>query len=324
MTFKTGIVGFGKMGVIRADIVKAHPDLTLDAICENNDGDEELKDYKDLLKLEPDIVFVCTPPNVSCDIIADALDAGCHVFAEKPPGRNLMDLQKVIRAANRNPDCKLQFGFNHRYHPSIMLAKEVVDSGDLGKLLSVRGIYGKSGEPDYENTWRAKKDIAGGGILIDQGIHMLDIMQELCGEFTEVHAISSTLHWPMEVEDNVFVLMQSKDGIPCFLESSMIEWRHIFQLKLNLSWGYVLIKGILTHSGTYGPEKIVIARKTYKEGKIGNPDEDIQSWDEDLSFGREVNAFVKSIKEDLPVENGDLEDAISIMKLIERIYEEKP
>ena len=321
MTFKCGIVGYGEMGTIRADIIESHPELDWGQICDPGDEEWDLEpDYKKILEDKPDIVFVCTPPDVTCDIIADAMDAGCHVFAEKPPGRNLQDLEKVTRAVKRNPDCKLQFGFNHRYHPSIVLAKEIADSEDFGDLLSVRGIYGKSGGPGYEDSWRNKKEVAGGGILLDQGIHMLDIMLWLCGEFKEVYSITGTQFWQTEVEDNAYALMKSHSGIVATLHSSATQWRHIFQLKLDLMYGYILVKGILTNSGTYGPEKIVIARKSYKEGEIGNPPEDIQSWDEDMSFTREVNSFITSIKEDNPIVNGDLQDALDVMKLIERIY----
>ncbi|HEX71807.1 MAG TPA: Gfo/Idh/MocA family oxidoreductase, partial [Candidatus Hydrogenedentes bacterium] len=251
-----------------------------------------------------------------------ALDAGKHVFCEKPPGRTLRDIEDIIAAERRHPGLKLKFGFNHRYHGGIQEAKRIVDSGRLGRILWLRGIYGKSGGAGFEQEWRNNKEMVGGGILLDQGIHMLDLFRFFCGDFVEVKSMVTTAHWKIPVEDNAFALLRDAQGRIAMLHSSSTQWKHRFNLEIYLSDGYISVNGILSSTRSYGDETVSVARKQFNEGFAqGKPREEIIYFDADPSWELEVAGFLENILNDTPVESGSSEQALKAMQLVFAIYQ---
>ena len=114
------------------------------------------------------------------------LEKGYHVFCEKPPGRNVNDIDKVIKVENKNKSLKLMYGFNHRYHYSVRDAIKIVKSKEFGKVISLRGLYGKSKLLNFATDWRTNRKYSGGGILLDQGIHMVDLIRLFGGDFNQI------------------------------------------------------------------------------------------------------------------------------------------
>jgi len=326
----TGIVGLGKMGRTRADVITGHPNLSLSAVCDvaeakGTDFPESkfVHDYNDLLRQDIDAVFVCTPNLHIPGIVVAALERGIHVFCEKPPGRNLDDVIMMREAEAAHPNIKLKFGFNHRYHEAVREAKSIVDSGRLGRIMWIRGIYGKAGGSFYDEDWRSKPEISGGGILIDQGIHMLDLIRMFCEDFTDIHSFITHSYWKTEVEDNAFVLMKNTSGQVAMVHSSATQWQHRFLMEIYLEKGYLTIDGILSSTGTYAPETLKVARCLYDGNgyPLPNPHETLAIYEEDKSWYLEVDDFVRCILEDKPVGIGSSEDAYKVMELVQRIYQ---
>lgn len=329
--FKAVIVGFGKMGKIRLASIDQYQNIAVVGICEPNpqgvpDGVCVLQDYKELISLNPDIVFVCTPNKFLPEIVCFFLNKKVHVFCEKPPGRCKEDVQKMLEAEKKNSGVKLKFGFNHRYHQAVLDAQAIVAKGRLGKVLWMRGVYGKGGGPRYDRNWRNNKDVAGGGILIDQGIHMVDLFRLFCGEFNDVKSFIGRSYWPMEVEDNAFVLLRNDQGQVGALHSSATQWRYKFLLEIYLEKGYITIEGILSSTKNYGTETLKIARCVYDEEgyPLPNPEEAISYYEEDLSWIRELEEFVACVEKDEPIKVGSCQEAHKTMALIEQIYQADP
>ncbi len=326
---RVGIVGFGRMGKVRLDAVQRNPHLEAVAVCDTEPGRFDgtrsvrfLADYGQLLEMGVDAVFVCTPNRCTPDLVIRALEARKHVFCEKPPGRTLGDIQRIIEAEGRVSGLKLKFGFNHRYHAAIQEAKSLVDNDRLGKVLWVRGVYGKSGQPAFPAGWRAQRDIAGGGILLDQGIHMLDIFRLFCGEFREVKSYVTRAYWTCDVEDNAFALLQAERGPIAMLHSSATHWTHCFSLDICLTEGHIAINGILSGSRSYGRETLIVARK-HSEGDalgMGNPREEVTYFDRDISWQSEVDDFADCILAGKAVRHGTSTDALRAMELVYKIY----
>lgn len=326
---RVGIVGFGKVGRLRAEVVARHPAMRLVAVADPAGVSQDLPEgcnffdqAETLLQQGMDAVFVCTPNVATADIVVAAMDAGCHVFCEKPPGRNLADVMRIRDAEARHPVQKLKFGFNHRYHDAVREALSLVRRGALGRLLWMRGVYGKSGGVGFEESWRSKREVAGGGILLDQGIHMLDLFRAFCGDFDEVKSFVGTSYWKIGVEDNAFALLRNKEGQVAMLHSSATQWRHLFSLEIFLSEGYLSVNGILSGTRSYGRETLIMARRQSEgEGSVpGNPREEIAYFDRDHSWAREVAEFADCILHDMPVTVGTSEDALRAMDLVYRIY----
>lgn len=326
---KIGIIGLGKMGAIRARELMKQPRARLvcgadpnpDAFARQFPGVTAFTRIEEVLAAGLDAVFVCTPNRFTPDAVVAALDAGLHVFAEKPPGRTLADMEAIIAAEQRNPGLKLKFGFNHRYHAGIQEAKRIVESGRLGRLLWLRGVYGKSGGAHFEDEWRSSKSLAGAGILLDQGIHMLDLLRMFCGDFVEVKSMVATAYWNIDVEDNAFALLRDAQGRVAMLHSSSTHWKHRFSLEVFLSEGYLTVNGILSSTRSYGDETISVARKQFDEGFAqGKPREEVIYFDTDPSWELEIGEFLDHVLENTPVTMGNSDQARKAMELVFAIY----
>ena len=331
---KAVIIGYGYMGEIRKRVIDTIDRLTLEAICDpnlnSNDTNHDCPiydDYREVIdKVCPDIVFVCTPNRFSPEVCVYAMERGHHVFCEKPPGRNLQDIRKIIAAEQGAQNVKLMFGFNHRHHPAILEAKALVDAGRMGRIMWLRGVYGKSGGfgSSFESSWRNDPAISGGGILLDQGIHMLDLFRFFCGDFEHVQGLLTTACWDIPVEDNAFVLLRNKQGQIAQLHSSATLWKHTFHIELGLERGYLIAHGLLSKTGSYGRETLIIGRKpaTADEAAVGNPREEIIYFDKDLSWDVQVLELLHCIENDCPVVESSSSDALKVMELIDAVYRE--
>jgi predicted dehydrogenase len=321
----------GKMGQIRAHYVEQHEDMELVAICDKS-RERSLPysnvtwydDYRKLINSDVDAVYACAFNNVLPDICVRALNAGRHVFSEKPPGRNVEDVLRIREAEAANPGVKLMFGFNHRCHYSVMEAKSMIESGDFGRILWLRGTYGKCGSLHYEDAWRNRADVSGGGILIDQGIHMLDLFRFFCGDFPEIKSMVETSFWKIPVEDNAFAILRNEAGQVAMIHSSATQWKHRFTLDICLEGGYININGLITSTRSYGDESITFARKEFEDrtSAFGRPREQTIFFDRDDSWKIEAENFARVILEDAPVDVNNSDDALAAMDLVARIYAE--
>jgi predicted dehydrogenase len=324
----------GKVGILRLGIINRHPDLKLCAICDVKKthgpeftGYDFYENYPDLLKSDIDAVFVATLNKFSPEIVVAALQHHKHVFCEKPPGRTVSDVEAIQSAEKKSNGCVLKFGFNHRYHGAVMEAKKIITSGEFGKILWMRGIYGKSGGNNFEKEWRNNRELSGGGILLDQGIHMLDLFRYFMGDFSEIKSFVKTAYWDIDVEDNAFALMRTRNNQVALLHSSSTQWKHTFLLEIYLENGYVTIQGILSQTRSYGPgEKLITAKRQFEDTvqAVGNPAETITAYDQDRSWDLEVDEFVQCIKNHEPVKNGNSADALQVMKLVQAVYADDP
>jgi predicted dehydrogenase len=325
---KVGIAGFGVVGRRRRDCVDRHSDLRVVAVCDRTfDGDGTLadgiryfRDYRRLLSEQLDVLIVCLTNDIAAEVTIAGLESGLHVFCEKPPGRCVDDIVRVIAHEHRHPSLKLMYGFNHRYHESVQDALTILRSGELGTVINMRGMYGKAklitfNQPD----WRAKREIAGGGVLLDQGIHMVDLMRLFGGEFSEVHSFVSNSHWGYDVEDNAYALMRTPDGIVGMLNSSATQWRHRFHLDINLERGSLILGGILSGTKSYGAETLTVVRAD-PDNDQGDPREQVTRYNQDPSWDAEISAFTDSILNNRSVKSGTSEDALRTMKLVFKIY----
>lgn len=322
---KFGIVGLGKMGRVRAKTLFENKETVLIAGTDPNPPREGFKnmqylpDYHAVIHSDIDAVFVCTPNRFIPDVTVAALDAGKHVFCEKPPGRNMQDIERILEAEKRNPGLILKIGFNHRYHFGIMEAKKIVESGKYGKILWMRGVYGKAELSGNPNEWREDPAMSGGGILLDQGIHMLDLFRHFKGEFTEIKSMCTTAFWDMPMEDNAFALLRTDDGCIAMLHSSFTQWKHRFTLEIFMEDGYVIVDGMPSTSRSYRDEWIIQGRK-HTGYAIGNPPEQSTFCNTDPSWELELQEFLDGTLRGRPIQHGTSRDAYETMGLVFGIY----
>lgn len=325
---RVGIAGYGVVGKRRRDFIDRHPDLETVAVCDQRfatdfapeAGVPCLSDWRRLLELDLDALFVCLSNDIAAEATVAGLERGLHVFCEKPPGRNLDEVAAVIACERRHPGKVLKYGFNHRYHDSVRDALKLVHSGELGRVIDLKGVYGKSKIISFgQDDWRSKRSIAGGGILLDQGIHMVDLMRLFAGEFSQIHSFVSNAFWHHDVEDNAYALMRTEGGVVAILHSSATQWRHRFNLEITLEKGAVILSGILSGSKSYGAETLTVTWADDHHGS-GDPREQTTRYNTDPSWADEIAEFAQCIRTGRPVENGSSADALKTMELVYRIY----
>jgi len=331
---KVGIVGYGVVGKTRLSSILKNTPYQITAISENNaiaraDIPKNIKvfeGYQSLIEhANVDIVFISLPNKFAANATILSLQKGLHVFCEKPPAKTLAELEEVLLISQKYPDLKLMYGFNHRFHHSVEEAKLIIEENSLGRLVNMRGVYGKSQMISFnQSDWRTRRDESGGGILLDQGIHMLDLMRYLSGEdFSEIFSFIDNAFWNFDVEDNAYVLMRSSKGVVAQLHSSATQWRHLFNLEITMEKGSLILGGLLTGSKSYGDETLTIIRADPENDK-GAPRESISKYNEDVSWDNEIKYFAKSLEKKSSITRGSINDAIETMKLIERIYKADP
>ncbi len=331
---KVGIAGYGVVGKRRHASILENTNLEVVSISESN-----LKAQKDIPKnieifnsyqtlisdCELDIIFISLPNKFAADAVSLSLAKSLHVFCEKPPSRTLNELLEVQKISKNSPSLKLMYGFNHRFHHSVEEAKSIIQKNSLGKIINMKGVYGKSQMISFNQTdWRTKREESGGGILLDQGIHMLDLMRYLSGEnFNEIFSFIDNAFYNFDVEDNAYVLMKSPGGVVAQLHSSATQWRHVFNLEITLQKGSLVLGGLLTGSKSYGDETLKIITSDPEKDK-GEPRESTSKYNKDVSWDNEIIYFVNCLENNLDIERGSIEDAIDTMKLIDAIYKADP
>ncbi len=329
MKYKVGIIGYGKMGQIRHQAINELGYEEIVAISDSNqkvDGNKipNLTSEEIINNPDIDIVIICTPNFLNKSLTIQALNAGKHVFCEKPPCFTGADMEEIRKAENASNGKKLMYGFNHRYHDSIIRMKKIIESGEFGKILWMRGRYGKSVTTDYFKEWRAEKKFAGGGILIDQGIHMLDLFLHLGGDFDKVKADVSNLYWNLDVEDNVFVILKdTKSGMVASLHSTITQWRHLFSLEVFMEKGYMVLNGLVTSTMSYGKEVLSIAKNRSSAPAATWKDEVKTQYIDNNSWRYEMEHFLNAIKTNASITIGNSNDAQKLMNIVDEIYKSK-
>ncbi len=262
-----------------------------------------------------DIVIVATTHDALAQVTLAAVKAGKHVLVEKPAARNVAELDPVLKAAEES-QVLVRVGFNHRCHPSFIKAREITASGELGELMFVRARYGHGGRIGYDKEWRAVKELSGGGELIDQGVHLIDLARTFLGDFSEVQGFAHTYYWDMPVEDNGFMLLKTPKKQVALLHASWTEWKNTFSFEIYGRNAKLDISGL---GGSYGVERLACYKML---PRMGPPETVIWEYPlPDSSWAIEFAEFIEDIRLGRQPAAG-LKDARAALEIVEKIYRE--
>ena len=319
---RVAIVGCGRMGFRRAKhlggaklVFCADPDLSsASRVASLHEGCDIVEDWVPRLnRAHIDAVIVATPQNLHAGIMRAAITAGVHVLVEKPAALHADELAGLSQlAASQN--VRVRVGFTLRHHPAFRQARSLVESGSLGPLMFLRARYGHGGRIGYECEWRAKPEISGGGELIDQGVHLIDLARWFLGEFVEIEGFSHTYFWNMAVEDNGFLLLKTADKQVAFMHASCTEWKNTFSWELYGRAGKLQVDGL---GGSYGVEKLA----WYKNRpELGPPETTLWEYPmADDSWDFEMAEFLEDVRLQRESSPG-LADAIAALNVVTKIY----
>jgi predicted dehydrogenase len=262
-----------------------------------------------------DLVFVATSHDMLAPITAAAAAHGKHVLVEKPGARSRGELA-CVRKAVADTGALVRVGFNHRYHRAFQKAREIVDSGALGEMMFVRARYGHGGRPGYDQEWRAVPEKSGGGELVDQGMHLIDLARWFLGNFSEVRGFIGTYFWDMPVEDNAFLLLRTPGGQVASLHATWTEWKNLFSFEIYGRTGKLEISGL---GGSYGLERLAFYRML---PEMGPPETTIWEYPmADDSWEHELAEFLEDIRLNRQPSSG-LAEAEGALGIVETIYRE--
>jgi len=326
MTVGIGVVGAGLMGSRRARSAAREPHCQLRVVADILEpraqelaqelGCRSVTDWRDVVA-DPgvDAIAVSTVNASLAPITIAALAEGKHVLCEKPLGRNRLEATAMATAAARHRRI-LKVGFTLRFHRAIRQARAICERGDLGPLFYIRAVYGHGGRPGYTAEWRGSREQSGGGELLDQGVHLLDLSRWFLGDFTQVFGSLGRWFWETgEVEDNAFVVLGTPHGQIASLHASWTQWRNRFLFEVTGRDGFVTVEGL---GGSYGVETLTIGRRRPESGppaedtvRFDGPD---PSWDDD--WADFIDAIVSGGH---PAVTGD--DGVAVMGLVDAIYE---
>lgn len=323
MSFGVGIIGCGLIGQKRAKslgegrlIACADINETKAKILADNNEAKVFSDWRRLLSLpEVDVVVIATLHDSLAEITIASIEAGKHVLVEKPAARNPAELEPVLAAAERS-GIKVHVGFNHRYHQAFRKARELFEAGELGELMFIRARYGHGGRIGYEKEWRAKPELSGGGELIDQGPHLIDLSRWFLGEFAEVQGFAHTYYWDMPVDDNAFMLLKTEKQQVAFLHASCTEWKNLFSFEIYGKNAKLHIEGL---GGSYGVERLSYYRML---PEMGPPETIIWEYPRgDDSWRLEFEEFLQDIRLNR-TPSANLKDALAVLTIVKKIYKE--
>ncbi len=323
MALRVAIIGCGLIGQKRAKALGS--DVKLTAVADtNHQRAQQLAAQYSGCEVEPDwqscvarrdveVVIVSTVNAALAPVTLAAVQQGKHVLVEKPAGRRADELQPAVKAA-RETGVFVKVGFNHRFHPAFQKARSLCDAGELGSLLYVRARYGHGGRIGYDREWRTDPAVSGGGELLDQGVHLIDLSRWFLGDFDDVQGHIDTYFWKMPVEDNGFLALRTAEGQMAWLHASCTEWKNLFSFEIFGRDGKLQIDGL---GGSYGTERLSFYRMLPQMGPPETtiweyPGED-QSWRDEFRHFRDCIATGRQ-----PL--GTLDDAVAALTIIERVY----
>jgi predicted dehydrogenase len=267
---------------------------------------------------------VVSSPNVEAVMIAtvnaslaplalQAVQRGKHVLIEKPGAIALKELDALAAAAAKT-GVQVRVGYNHRYHPACLKAVEIFQSGALGPMMFVRGRYGQGGRVGYDKEWRADPKLSGGGELIDQGVHLIDLAGIFLGDFDQVEGHASTSFWDMPVDDNAFLSLRTGKGQTAWLHASCTEWKNLFSLEIYGRVGKLHWEGL---GGSYGVERLTYYKML---PEMGPPETTVWEFPRgDESWKIEMQEFFEDIRLKRTSVPG-LKEARAALAVVEQIY----
>ncbi|MBV8284412.1 MAG: Gfo/Idh/MocA family oxidoreductase [Candidatus Eremiobacteraeota bacterium] len=322
---RTAVVGCGLIGARRAEETSLHSRSRLILCIDTSQsparqtaeryGAAWSTDWRIAVDDEHiDAIVICTPNAAVYDIALAALARGKHLLVEKPMGCNLAQAEALAAAAAASTGI-FKVGFNHRYHPAISKAKELLDRGEVGRTISVRARYGHGGRPGYEKEWRCDPALSGGGELLDQGVHVADLLAWFAGVPDEAFAFLQSAVWPIApLEDNAFGLLRYRSGVIASVHTSWTQWKNLFSFEIFGEAGSLSIDGL---GGSYGPERLIVAKRNRAGGAPSMREEVFEG--PDRSWAVEWHQFVDAIEQRTPYW-GTPADGVAAMRIVNALY----
>ena len=310
---KTVVIGLGTQGLKRRKSLIKKKFFVCSVDPKNKNADE--KSINSLKKYNYDTVFLCVPDQLKKKYILYFLKKKKNIFVEKPLNLSKRDLLNIEKVSNK---FKVTFyvGYNHRFHPSFILAKKIISENKIGKIMYIRAVYGHGGRKNYHKEWRFKKKLSGGGELIDKGSHLIDLSRLFLGNLKVHSSFLANYFWKTNLDDNCFISLKNNKNNFSFLHSSSTEWKNKFIFEIFCKKGKIEIFGL---GKSYGKEKLILYKMSKNMGIPKKKEYKFTNAASNRSWTTEINDFYDSIVKSKPC-YPNLNDVYNNLKIIDKIY----
>jgi predicted dehydrogenase len=319
-TIGCGLIGKRRAGTIPKGGLKVACDLDPAKASKlvNEHGGQVTANSSDVfLHPEVDVVLISVPNIALAPITRAAVEKGKHVLVEKPGAVHSRELKEIAKIAE-GTGARVRIGYNHRFHPAFLKMAEILARDDVGEFMFLRARYGHGGRLGYDREWRADPTLSGGGELIDQGVHLIDLASIWLGEFQVVEGHATTFFWDMKVDDNAFVYLRNAQGRAAWLHASSTEWKNLFSFELYFKRAKLHIEGL---GGSYVVERLYYYKML---PDMGPPETTIYEFPRgDESWTLEMQEFLQDIllgREPVP----GLSEGSRTLEVVEEIYRRTP
>lgn len=330
---RVGLVGAGGIGALRARAIAQVPALRLVAVADVRDearralAGRGVRAYADAAAMwadpKVDAVVLSTPPASHEPLGLQCLTAGKHLLCEKPLAITPEACARLVQAAQR-AGLGLATGFNLRYTRAALLARRLLDAGAIGTLDHVRAFHGHAGGREFGHDWVTDPAVTGGGTLMDNGIHLIDLTRSFLGEVAAVKGFASHHTWRKQgCEDNGFLLLRNAAGRVATLQASWTEWRgYGYRLELYGSQGFIRFGYpplYLVHGRRTGGERVRLRRHFFPLYQLG---ERLRGWEWGLveTLVRDLSGWAQALASgaEPPVSGRDGWEAVRLAQSAER------
>lgn len=324
MTVRIGFIGLGKFGKLRHRLLAERRDVEpvsyFDPAVDAHGSLRRARTAEAILDdAAIDAVVIAVPNVLAKELVIGAIRRDKHVLCEKPPGVSLAEAQAMHAAQLDHPHVRVKFGFNHRFMSHFQRLREIVQREEYGKPLWVRGLYGKGFDAQFFEGWRSSLAQSGGGIFLDQGIHLLDLVMHAFGSVSVEYAMVDSLKQAAaQLEDNVFMLLRSHAGIPISLCSSIVQWKHTLRLEVGTEEAILVAEGIKSSTRSFGDEVLSIHCKW--QNNFVETHTSTRNEPDFYTLMKEHDEFLTAVTAGTPIEHGTTRDAVELMRVVSDVY----
>jgi predicted dehydrogenase len=313
-TLNFGLIGAGAIAKTHVDAFARRTDCKLVGVADVNleaasklASQAEAKAFssaEELLNADVPLhaAVICTPPSTHEEIAVACVNRGLHVLCEKPFAVDSLSARRMVRAAVK-ADVILTMASKFRYTPDVAAAKQIIDQGMLGEILLLENVF--ASRVDMRNRWNAQPAVSGGGVLVDNGAHSVDLLRYFLGPLAEVNTVEGKRVQSLAVEDTVRVFVRSRAGVVG---------------SIDLSWS--MNKEVDAFLSFYGSEGVLHVGWKGSRYRLGNSGEWTtlgKGYDKVEAFSRQLGNFCAAIREEEALVIGP-DDAIASVDAIEAAY----
>jgi len=318
------VMGSGLIGTQRIQALTANPAVSSIAVHDPKlrEGTPVAAKAKAVTRDEAfgrryDAALVATPHDTAVELVPQVAKHAPALLLEKPLGRSLAEAERLVACA-RDAGSRIFVGLNYRFLKHVQEAKRLLSTGELGRVLGVDAVLSHGAQPGYDKSWKTDPVRCGGGVCIDPGVHVFDLLCWFFGGAELTGGLLSRTFWPIQVEDHASLILTLPGGAPANLVMSLSSWQSRMEMTIETENKQIILRG---RGKFYGAQRLIIAAKWPWLQPKQPREREFNYGLEDNSLQDETNAFLTVVGGAASDCNlATAEDALRAMRIVDDCY----